>query len=311
MNWKSLFLSNWPYKLAALVLALLLWFSVSSEERLDYAVPTDVQVEVRDSSWVLVSGPEEVQTYFQTQRGEAMGLTFGNETVIRIVVDSVEGPTRRVELRPEMVEFNRQLNARPMEVRPAEITLELEPRQERRLPVRAELEAAAAEGFTILRPVLLQPESVTVTGAESEVASMTDVPTERVELEDLRSSFARELTLRPPSGVPTVSVDPRAVLATVEVDSLVERAFRRPLGLSGAAASGAVSPRDSVDVVVRGARGSLMDLTAEDVVAEVTVDSLPAGGASFQVRVRLPDGLSATASASPSEVTLRPSGASP
>lgn len=311
MNWKSLFLSNWPYKLAALVLALLLWFSVSAEERLDYPVPTNLEVEVRDSAWVLVSVPEEVQTYFQTQRGEAMGLTFGEQPVIRIVIDSVDGPTRQVPIRPDMVEYNTQLNARPMEVRPAEIELQLEPRVERRLPVRAELRTSAAEGFTVVREAILQPESVTVTGAESEVASMADVPTERVELEDLRSSFTRELTLLPPPGVPTVSVDPRAVLATVEVDSLVERAFRRPLDLSGAAASAAVSPRDSVDVVVRGAGGSLMDLTAGDVVAEVTVDSLPAGGASFPVRVRLPDGVSATASASPSEVTLRRSRAEP
>lgn len=305
MNWKGLLVANWPYKLAALVLALLLWFSVSAEERLEYDVPTNVEVEVRDSAWVLASAPEQVQTFFQAQRGEAMGLTFGPQPVIRIVVDSVRSPVRRVEIRPDMVEYNTQFNARPMEVRPAEIELHLEPRVERRLPVRARLETGAAEGFTVVRPVLLQPESVTVTGAETEVASLSEVPTEPVELEDLRSSFTRELRLRPPPGVPTVSVDPRSVLATVEVDSLVERRFRRPLTLEGAEAGAAVLPRDSVGVVVRGARGSLSTLSSGDVQAFVTVDSLPPDGSIFSVQVRLPETVSATTSAEPSEVSLR------
>lgn len=306
MSWKGLFVANWPYKLAALVLALLLWFSVSAEERLEYDVPTNLAVEVRDTAWVLASAPEDVRTVFQAQRGEATALTFGAQPVIRISIDSVRSPTRRVELRSDMVEYNRQLNARPTEVRPSEIELQFEPRQARRLPVRPALEATAAEGFTIVRPVLLQPESVTVSGAESEVASMSEVPSERVELEDLRSSFTRELRLRTPPGVPTVSVSPRAVLATVEVDSLVELRFRRALELEGGAASAAASPVDSVEVVVRGARGSLRSLSADDVSAYVTVDSLPPGGASLPVRVRLPRGLAATTSSDPSEVTLRP-----
>ena len=307
MDWRSVVLENWPYKLAAAVLALLLWLNVTAEERQEFPVPTDVRVELRDPGWVLVEVvPEQVRTVFQGLRGPVMPRM----PVIRQVVDSVTGPRMEIELSPEMVRgYDRELDLRPIGVRPQNVELRLERRVSARVPVEPRLRLRPAPGFSVVRPVLLQPDSVTVRGAESEVASVGAVRTEEAALEELRRTVTRELQVQPPDGLSHVEWEPGTVLATVEVDSLVERSLDRPLDVRGPAAGAVDLSTESVRVLLRGLQQDVRGVEPGSVRAYVLLDDVPDASVRHPVRVEFPEGLQLTADPQPSEVTVRPAGA--
>lgn len=304
MDWRAAVVENWPYKIAALALTVLLWLNVSVEQGDEFTLPTAVQVEVRDTSWVaLEMEPDRVTTTFRGQRG----LFLPDNPVIRHVVDSVTGPTMEIELSPRMVRgFDPEMNLTPVSIRPQTVEVRLEPRVARRLPVEPRLELSAGSGFAVLRPVLLQPDSVTVRGAESEVASLSSFPTEQASLEDLRRTVTRELQLQPPAGLDNLSWEPATIMATAEVDSLVERSVRRPLGVRGTRSAGISAAPDSVTVRLRGPSSVVRPLEPAAVSAYVEVDSLPGSERTVPVQVDVEGVRQVTAVAEPSRATVRP-----
>lgn len=304
-DWRGLFVENWPYKLAALALALLLWFNVTAEQRQDYPVPTRLQVEVQDTSWVVVEAPEEVTTTFQGRRSDALALSLSrNPPAIRHVIDTVTADTMSVELSPERVSFDRNLNVRPVTVRPQRVGVAVDRRISRRVPVVPDLDVTAAANFAVVRPFILQPDSVTVRGAEGSVSTLTEVTTEPVQVEELQRDMQRQLQVRPPAGVGNVEVDPPFVQVVVEVDTLVERTLRRPLERRSPETRRLSLERDSVAVTLRGPRSQVEALSPPQISAYLEADSLTEDATSLPVKVQVPAGAQVTAVPDPDRVPI-------
>lgn len=323
MNWKAAFTENWPYKVAALVLAVLLWFNVSADqERPDQPVPTRLEFQIRDSAWVPVQWtsplepgwrnglPSEARAVFSGARGGFFGF-IGDRPVIPVTIEEVTGPEMRIGLQPGMVRYDPDTNLNPIAVRPDEVTLRFERVVEKRVPVTVDLRASAAPGFTIVGGPALERDSVRVRGAASDVESLTHVRTESISLDGLRETVTRQLPLQAPSGRSTIRVSPSQVLATFTVDSLVERRFTVRVASPEGSTSPTFTPPD-VSVSVRGARSVLEGLEADDIRAFVELprgaDGRPRiqGEVRLPVDIRLPEGLSATATAEPPSVTAAP-----
>ncbi len=277
MNLRTAIFSNWGYKLAAFVIVLLLWLSLSADERQSQPVRTLVTVEVLDSAWVLVNAPTEISTTFQGRNRDLAALLV-NVPEIPIVIDSVPDTGMQVELDLSRVRYDRELDVRPTSVVPRSLDLQFERRAERRVPVVAEIDAIPATGFTILRPILVSPDTVTVRGPASEVESITRVATRRIQLEEVANTIMRDLPIELPTGVRSVSVDPASALVTVEVDSLLILTRRVPVRLVGPGTEGLLVTPDSVDAVIRGAaravRRRLQALEYVEARAE-SVEDLP------------------------------------
>lgn len=304
MDWKAAFASNWPYKLAALSLSLLLWFAVTSgEERRDLPVRTSLQVEVTDSAWVAVRVPREVRTTFQGRSADMFALI--DQPAIRKVIETVDDTLATLELSPSDVTYDRTLNVQPIAVQPSQIDVHLEPVTERRVPVLQDVSISAAEGFAAFRPIV-QPESVTVRGAQTEVESLTALQTESARFNDLRQTVTRQLAVILPQGLSTVDLDPSQVLVTIEVDSLTQRQLVVQVRATGPGSPGVVISPASVRVILRGARAIIQPLTPADIDAVVTLASPLTGPRSLAVEVLLPDGLEVTATPDPRLVTVSP-----
>lgn len=264
MEWREALTRRWQYKVAALFVAVLLWITVTTDEQQDQAVPTSVEWQIRDSTYVLVEAPGQVQTVFQAQMGELLSFV-GNNPVIRYSVDTVPGTEMRVSLSTDMVEFGQVGSARAVAVRPSDVVLRFEPRARRRVPVSADVQLVAAEGFAVADSPAVQPDSVTISGAESEVQDISEVTTEQTTFEGLRESVSRDVPIRLPDDAPHVRSDPEIVLVTAEVDSVVERALRRPVLVRGAASAGLQLDPDTATVRLRGP-SSVVDAVPEDSV---------------------------------------------
>ena len=306
MDWKAVVVENWPYKVAALALAVLLWFNVSAnQDRIERSVSTPLEVDNHDPEWVVVDAPREVRTTFRGLLGDFYDLPV-NRPVIHYTFEDVTDSVVALNLDPSMVQYDRQLNVQPVAVLPRRVTVRFQRVVEARVPVTIDLSASAADGFTIVGPPIVEPETVTVRGAESEVRSVSFLETEPISAGDLRGPTTRQLPVRLPSELGTLSVEPEQVLATLRVDSLVERRLRVRLRPVGAAASGVILEPDVVDVILRGPDSIVRDLTVREMSASVMVNELPKGERRLPVEVGLPEGVPVTAEASPAGVAVRP-----
>lgn len=306
MNLRRALLEHWPYKVAAIVLSVLLWLNVTADrERQGQRVRTPLEFEVRDSAWSLRSAPDEVWTVFQGRRGDLIALF--NEPVIRKVIDDVRDSTMEVELSVNDVAFDRRLTVRPTAVDPSRVTVRLERRISKRVPVRARAGARAAEGFALGR-TQVEPESVTVRGPESQVAGLTGVSTEPLQVGQIRRSVSQQLALRPSADLPGVTVEPENVMVMIEVDSILSRDFRVPVSAIGAGSGSVALEPGTVRVRVTGPAGAVRSLATGDLGATVRVDAPLGAPRTFPVQVELPADVNATLSTEPPRVTARPRG---
>ncbi|WP_225071948.1 CdaR family protein [Desulfuromonas sp. CSMB_57] len=201
---------NWVLKLLALVSALILWFFVMGEQRLErsYVVPLVLE-NVPRGMMVANEVPGQVEVRISGPRTMLMKLQADD---VRISVDLRD-------LQPGLTSFKRleeRLNiAGPLRVTrisPAYVDVKLEPVATRMVPVKAALRGEPARGF-ILQTVRVNPAEVALEGAESEVAQVKEVWTTNIDIEGVRENLRlmRPLSYRgrysAVRGAPTVAVE--------------------------------------------------------------------------------------------------------
>ncbi len=304
MNVQSVLTEKWPYKVAAIVLSVLLWLNVTADQPMqDEAIATRIEFQLLDSAWAIGEAPTEVMTIFQGRSGDIIALF--NAPVIRPVIASVEDSIVEVFLDVDDVEYDRSLNVLATAVSPPRVFVHLQPRRVVTLPVTPITDARAAPGFAIDR-IVVRPDSVRLSGPASAVDPLFSIATERLDIGELTESTTRPIGLQRPPGPPSLEMTPAQGSVTIEVDSMIVRRFQVTVALRGNAAAAVTVDPLVVVVEVSGAARTVATLLPTDLEASVRLDGVPVGPVQVDVRIQLPDGVNATTAAVPSRVTVTP-----
>jgi len=166
--------SNWYYRILALFLAVLSWYLVTGRERVDTWARARIEISglgdsavvvgrPRDSLEVLVRGPKGLTSKLDpgglVYTLDARKLSLGRNTVV---------------MEPDAIPLARPLEV--VEIRPRTIEVSLERRQSKSVPVRAVLRDGPARDCAM--EAAFTPSQVTISGPESALAGMPDVPTQ-------------------------------------------------------------------------------------------------------------------------------------
>lgn len=298
---------RWPYKVAAVVLSVLLWLNVAADqERGDQAVPTRLDIVVADTMWTLREAPPQVTTVFEGRRGDIIALF--DQPTIREVITEVADSVMEIELDASRVQFDRDLSVRPTAVTPSRVVVRLEPRVRVRVPVYVNARAEAEQGYVVGDPQV-SPDSVTVRGPRSVVSLLSRLETERLDLGQLERTVDRHVPVVLPPGVQRVTLSPPNVLVTIPVDSLMSRRFLVPITAEGPFAGEVTLDPTSVALTVRGGAAVVSRLAALDFQVIAVVGGAFAEPRSVQLRVRPPPGVEVTTTTDPARVTISPPGA--
>jgi YbbR domain-containing protein len=183
---------NWLLKLVSLAFALVLWFFVMGESRMEvnYIVPLEYQNlpkglmianEVPTSVALRISGPRALQG----------NLSPGD---IRLAVD-LTGLSAGVTSFKRLEEnLNIPSGLKITRISPSYVDVKLERVRERSVPVRVVLTGEPAPGF-IVKTAVASPDKVTVSGAESELKGVSEVVTEAIDLTHVQESFSQTVAL--------------------------------------------------------------------------------------------------------------------
>ena len=86
-------------------------------------------------------------------------------------------------------------NVRLQSITPRQVTIEKEPRIERQIPVRVRVRVQTPPAYELIEPPRLQPDSVTVFGAQSIINGLDAWPTDSMTIDGVRDSIQTRVTL--------------------------------------------------------------------------------------------------------------------
>lgn len=186
-----LFISeNWKMKALALACALLLWFYVMGERRLEvaYAVPIELK-NVPQGMVVTNDLPRNIDIRLSGPRALLSDL---KQKDVRISIDLVG-------LKPGVTTFSRLDDhlrlpggIQTTRITPSFVDVKLERIIDKTVPLRARLVGQLPGGYQLVAIHVL-PEQVVVQGAEGEISAVSEVMTERIDLGEIKGSS--ELTV--------------------------------------------------------------------------------------------------------------------
>lgn len=192
---------------------------------------------------------------------------------------------------PRPLDFGRN-EVRAVRVNPSTINVEVPIAQQigyKEVGVRPVVRGSVAAGY-YLQPIEVEPSSVTVVGSPTELANVSFVDTEPVDVSNLSSSVVRRVQVVPPAGLTllqpqpaslTIRVTPLTVSQTLRVGPTIQ-------GLGPGLELVGDVPR--VDVTLNGPAPTLQTLTPRDFQVVVDLSGLGPGRYDLEPRVAVPGG---------------------
>lgn len=172
------------------LLSVVLWLSLTLQEQRMVSVEFPVEVAHVPADRALAERPpSSVTVELQGIGLDLLGLVFGPPTI------EVEADQGRVDVR-DAVSLPRTSNARVESVTPRVFELVTEPRVERRVPVRPRFNIRPAPAYELIDRPTLDPDSVTLAGAESVVGEIRAWATDSLVLNDVKDTIRTRVSLR-------------------------------------------------------------------------------------------------------------------
>lgn len=201
-------------------------------------------------------------------------------------------------------ESNLQLPAgiSAVHIEPTSITLRVEPKQIKTVPVAATLVDNPAPGYRVAL-TLSTPSTLQIIGAEKSVAGIDQLATHPISIKDVADSFKKEITVDLPSGVSIGNGGTTLVTVQVNIEeNVVVRRFENiPVEGRNTAFPVKISP-PNISIDVRGPENDLSSLSVENMVY-VDLKDLPPGVYVRRPQFSLPPG-SSFVQVNPAVVTI-------
>lgn len=299
MGWRSALVADWPLKLTSLALSVLLWLFASSEETASGLLDVELQVQP-PAGRAVVRAPERLRATVVGPRRDLLKLGSTPLILTRLLPDTLGADSVQLEFTPLDVVLPRGVTARVQDLEPRRLTVELDPVEQRVVPVRPVVRVAPDSGFELDGGVAVLPGEVRVAGPRELVARVDSVWTMPV-LVRSATGPRQERVAVDTAALAGVRVVPSRVTVSLNAQATGERTFGAvPVQLPSTSSGGWRPSPEVVRVRVLGPRTRLGALTDDSVA--VTVDRPAAGAHRAGLRVFAPSGLRATVN--PDSVTL-------
>lgn len=224
---RDFFTRNPGYKAVALVLALLLWFDVTSDETAVIEYPVPLQIAVEGADMIITNReqlPSEVEVTFSGTGKELLRLDK-DDLAVQERVQGGENDSIVVTLDLADVRKPADLGVTPVSITPSQVPVVTDRFMERTVPLQTVGAPRPVDGYRI-DSVEVTPQRVQVRGVTAEVRPIGSLALDLSQVEDVRGEFDQRLEIAVPESLGTVTVTPdtvrirgRAVRDTIDADS--------------------------------------------------------------------------------------------
>ncbi|MFZ5774957.1 MAG: YbbR-like domain-containing protein [Thermodesulfobacteriota bacterium] len=183
---------NWGLKLVSLLLAVLLWYFVAGEDKVDTNILIPVEIVNLPQELIVANQfKKELEVTVSGPRGLISGL--GRQHVARTINLSKATPgTMVVSNDPETINFPRGIKV--LRIQPSHLTLAIDQLVEKNLPVEVRTEGAPAMGFE-LTSIAIEPHVIRVAGPRTPLAQVESLRTAPITLSGLKTPVTLQVPL--------------------------------------------------------------------------------------------------------------------
>jgi YbbR domain-containing protein len=264
---------NLQYKISALILACLFWYIVQGEEILE--INRRIVVNIKVPEGYMIKGPE-TRIKDATLRGSRVLLGDFSTKPLEATIRIADGKTGQLRYRIDKEYIRNWDNRIKLTVHDPYITVFVDEKLSRTVPVREFLKGVPGDGY-IIEKTVIKPSTITVTGLKSEVSKINEILTEPIDVENLQATKSFEAKLMaqdvPKSGL---SVDKVSVNLLVGEKKINKRFGSVPVEVVGSEYLTAVKPR-FVSIVIQGTPGVLSFIKRSDLEAFIEARELEPG----------------------------------
>lgn len=267
---RGLVTEDWPMKLIALLIALVLWFGVSGQRTMSTSRIRGVHLSFRVPSGAEISN-DPVQEVEITVTGDKRNIDRINKNDLTVTVDlSNYKPSELVvPLKPEIVSVELPNSVKLDEIQPNKIVLRLEKSEEKLVEVRPSFEGQLPEGYEIYTTTVV-PARARIRGPESYVSLIDRVPTERINLDGHKEDFvARQISVNP--------VNPKVTFLDAVVDVSIkigeQRMEKTIINLPVKDELTGKTAKETASVVLYGPRTAIEKVKADNFQIMLVTDS--------------------------------------
>jgi hypothetical protein len=264
-------LNRTPVIIASIVFAVGLWLIVNLG--FDYTTTKDIPVVIQnlpDDIAFRTTPPEYIRARVRGEGWKLLGMQIGGETKYTLDLGN-ERSTVLVRTATELPERLRVPSGIDVtELSPPQFTVNLEEKSSKQIPVQPVLDVTYREGFNRIGPVSVSPDSVTILGAESVIATIDYWRTRPLVLRDVRDPVRRTVDLSD-SLSRIIKLNITAAEVRFDVQPIAEKTITGlRINVEGVPANREVMvipPR--IDLVVRGGINQLAAIDEESFTAQI------------------------------------------
>jgi hypothetical protein len=286
---KGWFSKNILLKIAALALAVFIWFdsAMNRIHQQDYRIP--ILVTVADTTLVDTVGDHGSARVLLEGEGKDFLKLLLRKPIAHFTVTEREPRKIEFPLSPQDVVMPEGMDLRAVSVlEPRTIEIELDRFMRRVLPVSPVIEPGG-KGFLQESSILVEPPEVPVAGARSELKGLTSIPTMPVALPSTSGEYVVEADLDL-SGFVTLTTSVKRVKVKGTVERVIEKKLEDiRVEVTGSLASGYRAKPETIDLIITGIESTVMHLSSAEVRAVLEVNDPPAVETYYSPRITLPE----------------------
>lgn len=192
------FLRRLPTIAAAFFFALVIWFFVSMTKPYTTTKNIPVVIKIENSRFAIKNKvPKEIEVKFEGIGWKILSLYFTEPEWVIDLGQETEDNVLRIETTKNAALYLKSLpdGLTALNVQPDQLVLRLDEKITKRLPIRLMAKFEPVVGYTLSDRLVIQPESVTVSGSRSRLENMTYWETERTSFTGLNNKFSLDVKL--------------------------------------------------------------------------------------------------------------------
>ncbi len=279
--------SNWPIKVTALGLAMVLWAAVSAEQPTTQLVPIRLDIQLPTTKTLLQSVPMIRGLYAGSAR-ELDKLSSAPPSISKVIPDTVTESFFTINLSLQDVSVTSDAAVELQDIFPRSVVVALDEVFSRPVRVVSRVDVRAASGYRLMRSAV-SPESVLVSGPKARVERIGSVFTIPALWNNVRDSIRRTVAIDT-SAFGVVRLSQYEVEIDARVEQITQRTFTQvPVIIAGGEWE-SIPP--TVQVTVTGPRSRLNAMTTDSLSA--TAPAAAVEGDMVPVSIRVSRGLSVT-----------------
>jgi hypothetical protein len=276
-------LNNLKYKIIVILLAILIWFFVKTEDNYSYSFDVPIQINNLEKDHIIVNDlPKNVEAIFWGKGRALFSLMLRRDVSYNVDVANLNGNVK-INLDKGNIRMFRKADVDVLNIiHPKEIDVVLSKLLVKKVPIVCSCDIKTLPGYTMVDELRLEPDSVVLKGPEKELVLISSVFTEKKSFHEVKRDFEKKVKLiKPEQTHVTLDVDQSKLSA--DIQKLMEkRIVEIPVTVTHPPGNASVSVIPStLSLILEGGTEILLNVTHNDISAYIDYDKVVASNEKY------------------------------